>query len=142
MLILPITDLDGEIRRATVAAFATMVGSWETGSARAFTPQHERKYTGGFDFDKSYFELRNYIHAFYSNFNAVHQELPVVTVYAVAALTFIGSRKNGGMEEKFPGTDPVLFRKFQEEILIPSRESKKVLPPLDDSLEEIGWATP
>lgn len=133
------TDPDAETRRAAVAAFAIMLGVWETWSAYSFMPQHERKYTGDYNPDEPHFELNNYIHAFYSNFNAVQQEFPVMTAYAIDALAIIDGREKGGLEQKFPEMDPVLFRKFREEILLPHRQLKKELPPLKDFLEEIGW---
>lgn len=132
-------DSDAETRRAAVAAFAIMVGVWETWSAYSFIPQHERKYTGDFNPDRYHFELNNYIHAFYSNFNAIKQEFPVMTAYAVDALAIIDSREKGGLEQKFPEMDPVLFREFREEILMPYRQSKRDLPIFEDFLEEIGW---
>ena len=62
-----------------------------------------------------------------------------MTVYAVDALTSIDSREKGGLEQKFLEMNPVLFRTFREEILLPYRKSKKELPPSDVFLEEIGW---
>ena len=133
------TDPDDQIRRAAFAAFAMMLGIWEAGSAASFMPQHERKYTGGFQPDEPYFELNGYITAFYSNYAALEQEFPVMTVYAVDALSAIDKRSKLGLEQKFPEMDSALFQRFREEILLPYRQVKKKLPPFEDFLYEIGW---
>ncbi|UJF26758.1 hypothetical protein [Planococcus sp. 107-1] len=132
-------DPDDQTRRAAFAAFAMMAGIWETESATSFMPQHERKYTGGFQPDEPYFELNGYITAFYSNYAALEQEFPVMTVYAVDALSAIDKRSKLGLEQKFPEMDSALFQRFREEILLPYRQVKKKLPPFDDFLSEIGW---
>ena len=133
------TDSDDETRRAAVTAFAMMAGIWETGSATSFMPQHERKYSGGYDPNVPHFELHNYISAFYANFNSVQQEFPVMTAYIINSLNALDERNKIGLERTFPEMDPSLFGQFREEILLPSRQSKKKLPPFDDFLEEIGW---
>lgn len=132
-------DPDDQTRRAAFAAFAMMVGIWETESATSFMPQHERKYTGGFQPDEPYFELNGYIAAFYSNYTALEQEFPVMTVYAVDAINAIDERSKLGLEQEFPEMDPVLFQQFRENILMPYRQVKKKLPPFEDFLYEIGW---
>lgn len=133
------TDLDDETRRAAVAAFAIMVGIWETESARSFMPQHERKYSGDYDPSEPHFELNGYISSFYSNYKTVQQEFPVMTAYIVGCLDAIDKKSKIGLEQKFPEIDSILFRQFREEILLPSRQIKKKLPPFEDFLEEIGW---
>ncbi|RNF41220.1 tetratricopeptide repeat protein [Planococcus salinus] len=133
------TDPDDETRRAAVAAFAMMVGIWETGSAHSFTPQHERKFDGAFDPNKSYFELHNFISAFYANLPSIQQEFPVMTAYIIDSLDAIDVRSKIGLELKFPEMDPSLFKEFRKEVLLPNRQPKKRLPPLEDFLEEIGW---
>lgn len=133
------TDLDDETRRAAVAAFAIMVGIWETESARSFMPQHERKYSGDYDPSEPHFELNGYISSFYSNYKTVQQEFPVMTAYIVGYLDAIDKKSKIGLEQKFPEIDSILFRQFREEILLPSRQIKKKLPPFEDFLEEIGW---
>ncbi|GKW45961.1 hypothetical protein NCCP2050_16530 [Planococcus sp. NCCP-2050] len=131
-------DSDDQTQRAAFAAFSMMAGIWETGSATSFMPQHERKYTGGFRPDKPYFELNGYIAAFYSNYTALEQEFPVMTVYAVAALSAIDGRSKLGLEQDFPEMDPTLFQQFRKDILMPYRQVKKKLPPFEDFLNEIG----
>lgn len=133
------TDPDDETRRAAFATFAMMASIWETGSATSFMPQHERKYTGGFQPDKSYFELNGYIAAFYSNYTALEQEFPVMAVYAMDALSAIDERSKLGLEREFPEMDPALFQQFRKDILMPYRQVKKKLPPFEDFLYEIGW---
>ena len=133
------TDLDDETRRAAVAAFAIMVGIWETESARSFMPQHERKYSGDYDPSEPHFELNGYISSFYSNYKTVQQEFPVMTAYIIGCLDAIDKKSKIGLEQKFPEIDSILFRQFREEILLPSRQIKKKLPPFEDFLEEIGW---
>ena len=86
------TNPDDETRRAAVAAFAMMAAIWETGSARSFTPQHERKYSGGYNPNGPHFELNGYIQAFFSNFNSIQQEFPVMTAYTVDVLSAIDGR--------------------------------------------------
>ncbi|WP_075620118.1 hypothetical protein [Paenisporosarcina indica] len=133
------TDLDDETRRAAVAAFAIMVGIWETGSAHSFMPQHERKYTGDYDPSEPHFEFNGYISAIYTNYKTVQLEFPVMTAYIVSSLEAIDKKSKNGLEQKFPEIDSILFRQFREEILLPSRQLKKKLPPFEDFLEEIGW---
>lgn len=133
------TDLDDETRRAAVAAFAIMVGIWETESASTFMPQHERKYSGDYDPSEPHFELNGYISSFYSNYKTVQQEFPVMTAYIIGCLDAIDKKSKIGLEQKFPEIDSILFRQFREEILLPSRQIKKKLPPFEDFLEEIGW---
>lgn len=133
------TDPDADTRRAAMAAFAIIVGVWETYSAFPFTPQHERKYDGGYDPDEPHFELNGYIAAFSSNFLAIQQEFPVMTAYTVAALSAVDEESKIGLERKFPEMDADLFQKLREEILLPYRQSKEKLPPIEDFLEEIGW---
>lgn len=133
------TDLDDETRRAAVAAFAIMVGIWETESASSFMPQHERKYSGDYDPSEPHFELNGYISSFYSNYKTVQQEFPVMTAYIIGCLDAIDKKSKIGLEQKFPEIDSILFRQFREEILLPSRQIKKKLPPFEDFLEEIGW---
>ncbi|HSP21506.1 MAG TPA: tetratricopeptide repeat protein [Planococcus sp. (in: firmicutes)] len=132
-------DSNDETRRAAVAAFAIMVGIWETGSAQSFMPQHERKYTGDYNPLEPHFELNGYISAFYSNFNILQQEFPIITAYTVDSLGAIDERSKFGLDQEFPEIDPILFGKFRQEILLPNRQLKKKLPPFDDFLEEIGW---
>lgn len=132
-------DSDDETRRAAVAAFAMMAGIWETGSARSFMPQHERKYAGGYNPNNLHFELDNYISAFYANFRSIQKKFPVMAAYTVDSLSAIDQRSKIGLEQEFPEIDPVLFRKFREEILLPNRQVKKKLPSLEDFLDEIGW---
>lgn len=132
-------DPDAETRRAAIAAFAIMAGTWETLSAFPFTPQHERKYMGGYNPHRPEFELNNYIHAFYSHYTAIKQEFPVMAAYTVDALGAIDSSEKIGLEQKFPEMDAVLFRKVREEILLPHRQLKKQLPPYEEFLKEIGW---
>lgn len=132
------TDPDEKTRRAAVAAFAMMAGIWETGSAYPFTPQHERKFDGGFDPDNPCFELNNYVNAFYKEFQAIQLEFPVMTAYIIHSIEAIDERSKIGLEQKFPEMDPSLFRQFREEILWPYRQSKKRLPPIEDFLLEIG----
>lgn len=133
------TDLDDETRRAAVAAFAIMVGIWETESACSFMPQHERKYSGDYDPSEPHFELNGYISSFYSNYKTVQQEFPVMTAYIIGCLDAIDKKSKIGLEQKFPEIDSILFRQFREEILLTSRQIKKKLPPFEDFLEEIGW---
>lgn len=133
------TDLDDETRRAAVAAFAIMVGIWETESASSFMPQHERKYSDDYDPSEPRFELNGYISSFYSNYKTVQQEFPVMTAYIVGCLDAIDKKSKIGLEQKFPEIDSILFRQFREEILLPSGQIKKKLPPFEDFLEEIGW---
>ena len=132
-------DPDAETRRAAIAAFTIMAGTWETLSAFPFTPQHERRYMGGSNPNQPEFELNNYIRAFYSNFYAIQQEFPVMAAYTIDALDAIDSSEKIGLEQKFPEMDSVLFRKFREEILLPHRKLKQKLPPFEDFLKEIGW---
>ncbi|ALS78614.1 hypothetical protein AUO94_08030 [Planococcus kocurii] len=133
------TDSNNEIRRAAIAAFAIMIGIWETGSAQAFVPQHERKYSGDYNPFEPHFELNGYISAFYSNFNILQQELPIMTAYIVDCLGAIDERSKLGLDQEFPEIDTILFMKFRQEILLPNRQLKKKLPPFDDFLKEIGW---
>ena len=133
------TDPDDETRRAAIAAFAVMVGIWETGSAGAFAPQHERKYSGNYDPTAPHFELNGYVSAFYTNFASIQQEFPVMTAYIIDSLNAIDERSEIGLEQKFPEMDSSLFRRFREEILLTERQSKKKLPPFEDFLREIGW---
>lgn len=133
------TDPDADTRRAAVAAFAIMAGVWETYSAFPFTPQHERKYSGGYFLDERSFELNSYIEAFYSNFSAIQEEFPVMADYTVASLAAIDEESKIGLERKFPEIDADLFRKLREEILRPHQRMKKKMPPLEAFLAEIGW---
>ncbi|WP_033543624.1 tetratricopeptide repeat protein [Planococcus sp. CAU13] len=133
------TDPDADTRRAAMAAFAIMAGVWETYSAFPFTPQHERKYGGGYFPNEPHFELNGYIDAFFHNFLAIQQEFPVMTAYTVAALSAIDEESKIGLERRFPEMDADLFQKFREEILLPYRQSKKELPLIEDFLAEIGW---
>lgn len=133
------TDPEDETRRAAVAAFAIMAGVWETGSARSFTPQHERKYSGGYNPNEPHFELNGYIQAFHSNFDSIQQEFPVMVAYTVDALAAIDGRSKTGLEQEFPEMDAALFNQFREEILLPYQRTKKRLPPLEDFLAECGW---
>lgn len=133
------TDLDDETRRAAIAAFAIMVGIWETGSAQSFIPQHERKYSGNYDPSEPHFEFNGYLSAFYTNYKTVQQEFPVMTAYIVGSLDAIDKKSKIGLEQKFPEIDSILFRQFREEILLPSRQLNKKFPPFEDFLEEIGW---
>lgn len=133
------SDSERETRRAAIAAFAMMVGIWETGSARPFIPQHERKYSGNYDPDFPHFELNGYIKAFYSNFNAIQMEFPVMTAYTIDALDKIDQKSKLGLEREFPEIESILFSEFRNDILLPNRKSTKKLPPFEDFLEEIGW---
>ncbi|WP_308787684.1 tetratricopeptide repeat protein [Planomicrobium stackebrandtii] len=133
------TDSNDETRRAAVAAFAIMVGVWETGSAQSFMPQHERKYSGDYNPFEPHFELHGYIRAFYSNFHILQQEFPIMTAYTVDSLGVIDERSKLGLDQEFPEIDPILFGEFRQEILLPNRKLKKKLPPFDNFLEEIGW---
>ncbi|MCH4827935.1 tetratricopeptide repeat protein [Planococcus halocryophilus] len=132
------TDSNNETRRAAVAAFAIMVGIWETGSAQSFMPQHERKYSGDYNPLEPHFELNGYINAFYSNFNNLQQEFPIMTAYTIDSLGAIDERSKLGLDKEFPEIDSTLFEKFRQEILLPNRKLKKKLPPFDEFLEEIG----
>jgi hypothetical protein len=125
--------------RAAIAAFAMMVGIWETGSAQSFVPQHERKYSGNFDPDFPHFELHSYIKAFYSNFNSIQMEFPVMTAYTIDALDKIDQKSKLGLEKEFPEIESVLYSEFRNDSLLPNRKSFKKLPPFEDFLEEIGW---
>lgn len=133
------SDPDENIRRAAVAAFAIMAGTWETGSAHPFTPQHERKFDGEFDPYYPCFELNNFVQAFYAEFHSIQLEFPIMTAYIIHSIDAIDERSKIRLEQKFPEMDSSLFRQFREEILLPYRQSKKRLPPLEDFLEEIRW---
>lgn len=133
------SDSDKGTRKAAIAAFAMMVGIWETGSARSFVPQHERKYSGNYNPDFTHFEFNGYIKAFYSNFNTIQMEFPVMTAYTIDALDKIDQKSKLGLEREFPEIESILFSEFRNDILLPSRKSTKKLPPFEDFLEEIGW---
>lgn len=133
------TDPDDQTRRAAVAAFAIMVGVWETQSGFAFTPQHERKYSGGYNPTRPHFELNGYVSSFYVNFPSIQQEFPVMTAYIVRFLNIIDERGKIGLEHQFPEMDQKLFQQFRAEILQPIRQSGQQLPPFEDFLREIGW---
>lgn len=62
-----------------------------------------------------------------------------MTAYTVAALSAVDEESKIGLERKFPEMDADLFQKLREEILLPYRQSKEKLPPIEDFLEEIGW---
>jgi len=131
-------DGDFETRRCALAAFAVMLGNWQSYCSFAFTPQHERKFTSRYSPDEPNHELNNYIEALVSNHEQIVKEFPVMCEYIIDFLIRIEANRKLTYEEWFPEVDPHLFKRLREDILTPEKLNSKKRTPIKYFLKEAG----
>lgn len=127
---------DKETRRYAIVQMTVLLGVWNTGSARPFVPQHERKFLGYYNPEHPYYELHHYIEAFYRHHERIKTEFPVMHEYIIDFFTRIEQERRLSYEKMFPELDASLVQQFREEVLIPY--APKQCTPIQDFFKEAG----
>lgn len=126
-----------EVRRCALAAFTMMLGTWHAGSTFSFTPQHLRKFDGGFgEGDWKYSELNQYVKSFVTHHAELRKDFPVMYAFVVWFFIHIEDELSLTYEEAFPELDPEWCGRLREEVLLPNVAIET--PPMKDFFIEIG----
>ena len=114
-------DLDMEVRRSATTAFTMQLGTWHAGSSFSFTPQHKRKFVGGFG-DVKWHEFHHYIKAFVTYHQEIQRDFPIMYAFIVWFLIHLEDEKLISFEERFPELDPIWCNRLKTEVLQPNAD--------------------
>ncbi|CAM3169546.1 hypothetical protein FITA111629_07520 [Filibacter tadaridae] len=112
-------DKDKEVRRNALMAFTMMLGTWHSGSSFSFTPQHLRKFDGGFGEWRRH-ELHHYMKAFVTHQQAIQRDFPVMYAFIVWFFIHIEDERTLTYEESFPELDTEWCTRLRQEVLQPN----------------------